>query len=83
MAAAADKGHAEQVALDYATAQADMDFHDLGPGVPIDQGHDTGAFERLTQAATSMEADHHTAAMVAKSTPIAARSVRIQRYLLG
>lgn len=51
-----NRAHAEQVALDYATAAAQMDFQDLGTWKDrLTAGTTPELRDRLTQAATSME----------------------------
>jgi Mce-associated membrane protein len=53
---AGNREHAEQVALDYATAAAQMDFKDLGTWKDrLTAGTAPELRDRLTQAATSME----------------------------
>ena len=73
-ATAADSAHAEQVALDYATGAADMDFNDLGSWrTRLIAGTSPELTNRLTQAATSMEQIIVPLQWVATATPITAK----------
>ena len=73
-AASADRAHAEQIALDYATGAAEMDFKDLGPWrTRLTAGTSPELANRLTQAATSMEQIISPLQWVAQSTPIVAK----------
>lgn len=71
---AADKAHAEQVALDYATGAADMDFRDLTAWRGrLTEGTTPELSDRLTQAASSMEQIISPLQWVATSTPVTAK----------
>ncbi|WP_246350581.1 hypothetical protein [Nocardia barduliensis] len=73
-ATAADTAHAEQVALDYATAAAEMNFHDLAAWrTRLTQGTSPELTARLTQAATSMEQIIVPLQWVSTAQPIAAK----------
>jgi Mce-associated membrane protein len=72
--AAAGGAHAEQVALDYATGAAQMDFHDLASWQGrLTKGTSPELSNRLTQAATSMEQIITPLQWVSTATPIAAK----------
>ncbi|MBO0852579.1 MAG: hypothetical protein J2P18_02280 [Nocardia sp.] len=70
----ADSGHAESVALDYATGAAGMDFHDL-PGwrAKLTKNTTPELSNRLTQAATSMEQIITPLQWTSSAKPIAAK----------
>jgi Mce-associated membrane protein len=73
-AAAAGDAHAEKVALDYATAAADMDFHDMaGWRSRLTNNTDAQLSNRLTQAAMSMEQIVEPLQWVSTATPIVAK----------
>ncbi|WP_083883999.1 hypothetical protein [Nocardia higoensis] len=73
-AAAADNAHAEQVALDYATAAAEMNFQDLATWkTRLTEGTSPELTDRLTQAATSMEQIIVPLQWVSTAEPIAAK----------
>ncbi|MFI7194001.1 hypothetical protein ACIBQ0_30090 [Nocardia nova] len=71
---AADNAHAEQVALDYATGAAEMDFHDLAPWRGrLTKGTTPELSNRLTQASTSMEQIIAPLQWTSTAKPIAAK----------
>ncbi|MFC8529930.1 hypothetical protein [Nocardia sp. NPDC057227] len=73
-AAAADTARAEQVALDYATAAAEMNFQDLAAWrTRLTEGTSPELEARLTQAATSMEQIIVPLQWVSTAQPIAAK----------
>ncbi|MFC8529230.1 hypothetical protein [Nocardia sp. NPDC057227] len=73
-AAAADTANAEQVALDYATAAAEMNFQDLAAWrTRLVEGTSPELEARLTQAATSMEQIIVPLQWVSTAQPIAAK----------
>ncbi|WP_109529493.1 MULTISPECIES: hypothetical protein [Nocardia] len=73
-AAAADSARAEQVALDYATAAAEMNFQDLSTWrTRLTKGTSQELSGRLTQAATSMEQIIIPLQWVSTAKPIAAK----------
>lgn len=73
-AAAAGTAHAEQVALDYATGAANMDFHNLGPWrTDLSKGTSPELSNRLTQASSSMEQIIVPLQWVSTAKPIAAK----------
>ncbi|MFE2998612.1 hypothetical protein ACFXG4_26865 [Nocardia sp. NPDC059246] len=70
----ASEAHAEQVALDYATAAAQMDFHDLAAWrARLTKGTSPELSNRLTQAASSMEQIISPLQWVSTATPVAAK----------
>ncbi|MVU80724.1 hypothetical protein GPX89_26160 [Nocardia sp. ET3-3] len=72
--ASTDQAHAEQVALDYATAAANMDFHDLAAWKGrLTKGTTPELSNRLNQAAASMEQIITPLQWVATAKPIAAK----------
>ncbi|MET7773184.1 hypothetical protein [Nocardia sp. NPDC005366] len=72
--AAADSAHAEQIALDYATAAAEMNFQDLSTWRGrLTKGTSQELSGRLTQAATSMEQIIVPLQWVSTAKPIAAK----------
>ncbi|WP_245649514.1 hypothetical protein [Nocardia shimofusensis] len=73
-ATATDHAHAEQIALDYATAAAEMNFQDLGTWkAHLTRGTSPELSDRLTQAATSMEQIIVPLQWVSTAEPIAAK----------
>lgn len=71
---AANNAHAEQVALDYAVAAADMDFHDLsGWRHRLTAGTSPELSNRLSQAASSMEQIITPLQWVSTAAPIVAK----------
>ncbi|MDN2495458.1 hypothetical protein FHY52_01840 [Nocardia nova] len=71
---AADKAHAEQVALDYAVAAANMDFHDLSAWRGrLTKGTSPELSTKLTQAASSMEQIIVPLQWVSTSAPITSK----------
>ncbi|MEV5835937.1 hypothetical protein [Nocardia sp. NPDC052112] len=71
---AADSAHVEQVALDYATAAAEMNFQDLAAWrTRLTKGTSPELSNRLTQAATSMEQIITPLQWVSTAKPIAAK----------
>lgn len=74
-AAQSGDAHAEQVALDYAAAAADMDFHDMtGWRARLTNNTASTLSNRLTQAAASMEQIVEPLQWVSTATPIAAKT---------
>ncbi|MFE3056900.1 hypothetical protein [Nocardia sp. NPDC059239] len=75
-AADSQRAHAEQVALDYATAAADMDFHDLAAWRSrLTKGTSPELSNRLTQAASSMEQIISPLQWVSTAKPVAAKAL--------
>ncbi|CCW11336.1 hypothetical protein EBESD8_18740 [Rhodococcus aetherivorans] len=73
-AAASAEARAEQVALDYATGAADMDFRDLGAWRErLTKGTSPELSNRLTQAATSMEQIISPLQWTSTAQPVAAK----------
>lgn len=71
---AADRAHAEQIALDYATGAADMDFHDLAAWRGrLTKGTSPELSNRLTQASQSMEQIISPLQWSSTAKPIAAK----------
>ncbi|MVU80773.1 hypothetical protein GPX89_26410 [Nocardia sp. ET3-3] len=71
---AAGRAHAEQIALDYATGAAEMDFHDLASWRGrLTKGTSPELSNRLTQAAASMEQIITPLQWVSTAKPIAAK----------
>ncbi|MET8430465.1 hypothetical protein [Nocardia sp. NPDC004860] len=72
--ASTDTAHAEQVAIDYATAAADMNFQDLASWrARLTKGTSPELSTRLMQAATSMEQIITPLQWVSTAKPIAAK----------
>ncbi|WP_039779068.1 hypothetical protein [Nocardia cerradoensis] len=70
----ADTAHAEQVALDYATAAAEMNFQDLAAWrTRLTKGTSPELSNRLTQAAGSMEQIITPLQWVSTAKPVAAK----------
>ncbi|WP_245718143.1 hypothetical protein [Nocardia miyunensis] len=70
----ADQSHAEQVALDYATGAAQMDFHDLASWrARLTKGTSPELSDRLTKASTSMEQIITPLQWVSTASPVAAK----------
>jgi Mce-associated membrane protein len=75
-AAAAGAAHAEQIGLDYATAAAQMDFHNLDSWrANLTKGTSPELTNRLTQAATSMQQIITPLQWVSSAQPITAKTV--------
>lgn len=73
-AAAAAEAQAEQVALDYATGAADMDFRDLAAWRErLTKGTSPELSNRLTQAASSMEQIIAPLQWTSTASPVAAK----------
>lgn len=69
-----DRSHAEQIALDYATGAAEMDFHDLSAWRGrLTKGTTPELSNRLTQAAASMEQIISPLQWTSTAKPIAAK----------
>ncbi|WP_228798538.1 hypothetical protein [Nocardia nova] len=70
----ADTAHAEQIALDYATAAAEMNFQDLAAWrTRLTKGTSPELSNRLTQAAGSMEQIITPLQWVSTAKPVAAK----------
>jgi Mce-associated membrane protein len=70
----AAQAHAEQVALDYATGAAQMDFHDLASWHGrLTKGTSPELTNRLSQAGTSMEQIITPLQWVSTASPVAAK----------
>jgi Mce-associated membrane protein len=77
-ARAANYEHAEQVALDYAVAAAEMDFRDLGAWhTRLTKGTSPELSNKLSAAATSMNQIITPLQWVSTSTPITAKVITV------